>query len=535
MEQRTDMLTIANVVAREKGIETDQVIQALESAIQKAAASKYGAEFDIRAHINRTTGAVELARHTQIVASEDDVENEMQQIPITLAQVSHPHMAVGDFIIEPLPPLEFGRIAAQTAKQVIVQRVRDAEREREYNDYKDRVGDIVTGTVKRAEYNTVTIDLGMAEAVMRREESIPREQFRRGDSIRAFIYDVKREQRGAQIMVSRTHPQFLIALFKNEVPEIEEGLIDILSVARDPGSRAKICVRANEIGMDPVGTCVGMRGSRVQQVVAELLGEKIDIIEHIDHTPTLIKKALQPAEIAQVIYESDNTPAEVVVDNDQLSLAIGRRGQNVRLASQMLNIDLDIITEEEYQNRSREKYEARSQLFIDALHIDDVMARLLVTEGFASIEDIADIETSELTEIKGITAEFAADLQQSAKKHLKSEEESVLKALESMDIAEDLLEFLGASMAVVKLGENDVKCLDDLADLASGELQEILADLGITEEEAANIIMQARESAGWFDDVDAPPVETPVETADTDATGDTADPAANPTTKLSVA
>ena len=515
MEQRTDMLTIANMVAREKGIETDQVLNALESAICKAAASRYGVEFDIRAHINRTTGAVELARYTEIVASEDEVENEMQQIPVELSAVSHPDKQVGDFIVEHLPPLEFGRIAAQTAKQVIIQRVRDAEREREYNDYKDRVGQIVTGTVKRSDFNSVTIDLGMAEAVMRREESIPREQFRRGDSIRAFIYEVRREQRGPQIMVSRTHPKFLMALFKNEVPEIEEGIIDILHVARDPGSRAKICVRANEIGVDPVGTCVGMRGSRVQQVVAELMGEKIDIIEYIEHTPALIKKALQPADVEQVVLNDSQDTAEIVVAEDQLSLAIGRRGQNVRLASNMLKIDLDIITETEYQNRSREKYAARSQLFMDALGIDDMMARLLVTEGFASIEDIAYIETEELSEVEGISTEFATHLQQNAQTYLKSEEESVLKALETMNIADDLIEFLGASSAVVKLGENDVKCLDDLADLASGELQEILADLGITEEEAANIILQARESAGWFDtieDIDSPTESTTTNT-----------------------
>ncbi len=502
MEQRTDMLTIANMVAREKGIELDQVLHALESAIQKAATSKYGVEFDIRACINRTTGAVELARYTEIVASESEVENEMQQIPIELAQVSHPDMSIGDSIIEPLPPLEFGRIAAQTAKQVIVQRVRDAEREREYNEYKDRVGDIVKGIVKRADYNSVSVDLGMAEAIMYREESIPREQFRRGDSIRAYVYEVRREQRGAQIMVSRTHPQFLVALFKNEVPEIEEGLIDILSVARDPGSRAKICVRANEMGIDPVGTCVGMRGSRVQQVVAELLGEKIDIIEHIDHTPTLIKKALQPAEVAQVIYEGTDASAEVVLGQDQLSLAIGRRGQNVRLASQMLKIHLDIITEQEYQHRSQEKYAVRSQLFIDKLGIDDMMARLLVTEGFVSIEHIADISIEELKEIEGITTEFAENLQQSAQAYVKSEEEFILKSLEKMDIAEDLLEFLsGHDAAIVKLGENDITCLEDLADLASSEVQEILQDLGITEEEAADLIKGARETAGWFDDV----------------------------------
>lgn len=500
MEQKTDMLAIANMVAREKGINEEDVLGALEAAICKAAASRYGMEYDIRAHINRTTGAVELARYTEIVESDDIVEDEMKQIPVELSKVSHPDLDIGAFIIEELPPIEFGRIAAQTAKQVIVQRVRDAERDQEYNAYKDKIGHIVTGTVKRTDYNTIGIELGHAEAIMRREESIHNEQFRRGDTVRAYIFDVRREQRGPQILVSRTHPEFLKALFKNEVPEIEEGIIDILGVARAPGSRAKICVRANEIGVDPVGTCVGMRGSRVQQVVGELAGEKIDIIEFTEDTKTLVKRALQPAEISQVVIEDDADSVEVVVNEDQLSLAIGRGGQNVRLASQMLRMDLDIITEEEYQKRTNEKYAGRVQLFVDALGLDDLMARLLVAEGFVGIEDIAYITTQELAEVEGISDDLATTLIQKAKDHIKAEEEAVAKSLETLGIADDLLEFLGASVAVVKLGENDVKTLEDLADLASGELQEILSDLGITEEEAANIILQARESAGWFAD-----------------------------------
>ena len=379
---RTDMLTIASTVAREKGIEVSQVIEALESAIQRAAASKYGLEFDIRAKINRENGYVDLARYTEIVATEDDIENDMTQITLAGAKVSHPNLNVGEFIIDELPPIEFGRIARQTAKQVIVQKVRDAERDKQYNDYKDRVGEIVSGTVKRVEYNNITIDLGMAEAVMTRDESIGRENLRRGDNVRAYLYDVRREQRGPQIFVSRTHPEFLVALFRQEVPEIEEGTIEILSVARDPGSRAKICVRANEAGMDPVGSCVGMRGSRVQQVVSELIGEKIDIIEYTEDTESLVKKALQPAQVSQVIIDDASEKVEVVVDESQLSLAIGRRGQNVRLASKMLKMDLDLITEQESQKRNEEKYKVRSEIFKSILGVDDVMALLLVKRRF---------------------------------------------------------------------------------------------------------------------------------------------------------
>ena len=510
MEQvsnRTDMLTIADTVARAKGIDKEQVIEALESAIQKAAVSRYGLEFDIRATINRGTGATELARYTEIVESDDVVENEMTQVPLEVAKVSHPDLTVGEFIIEELPPLEFGRIAAQTAKQVIVQKVRDAERDRQYEDYKDRIGEIVVGTVKRSEYNTVTVDLGMSEAVLRRDDLIGREQFRRGDRLRAYIHDVRREQRGPQIFLSRTHPQFLVALFKLEVPELEDGTITITKVARDPGSRAKICVKANEHGLDPVGSCVGMRGSRVQAVVTELLGEKIDIIEENENEQFLIKKALQPAEVSRVIIDEVTGKVDVVVADDQLSLAIGRRGQNVRLASQLLERDLDIVTEEQEQERREAQYAVRSQVFKDIFGLDDVMARLLVTEGFTSIEDIALIPLDELEEVAGLTEALASELQSQAKAHLEAEEKAMAGAIVDLKIEQDLLDFLGTSSAVVKLGKADVKSLEELADLASDELQEILAEMGITEDEAANIIMQARETAGWFDDLPAEDVE----------------------------
>lgn len=497
---RTDMLTIASTVAREKGIEVSQVIEALESAIQRAATSKYGLEFDIRAKINRENGYVDLARYTEIVATEDDMENDMTQITLAGAKISHPNLNVGEFIIDELPPIEFGRIAAQTAKQVIVQKVRDAERDKQYNDYKDRVGDIVSGTVKRVEYNNITIDLGMAEAVMMRDESIGRENLRRGDNVRAYLYDVRREQRGPQIFVSRTHPEFLVALFRQEVPEIEEGTIEILSVARDPGSRAKICVRSNESGMDPVGSCVGMRGSRVQQVVSELIGEKIDIIEYTEATESLVKKALQPAQVSQVIIDDTSEKVEVVVDESQLSLAIGRRGQNVRLASKMLKMDLDLITEQESQKRNEEKYKVRSEIFKSILGADDVMALLLVKEGFTSVEEFAVITVEELMEIEGINEATAKSLQENAKKHIENETKQVEKTINELNVEKDLVDFLGGGIAIVKLAENNIKTLDDLADLSSDELTEFLTELGITEDESANIILQARQSAGWFDE-----------------------------------
>ena len=504
MEQvgsRTDMLTIADTVARAKGIDKEQVLEALESAIQKAAVSRYGLEFDIRATINRITGAIELARYTEIVESDDEVENEMTQVPLEVAKISHPDLRVGAFIIEELPPLEFGRIAAQNAKQVIVQKVRDAERDRQFEDYKDRIGEIVIGTVKRSEYNTVTVDLGMSEAVLRRDDLIGREQFRRGDRVRAYISDVRREQRGPQIFLSRTHPQFLVALFKLEVPELEAGTIQITRVSRDPGSRAKICVKAHEHDIDPVGSCVGMRGSRVQAVVTELLGEKIDIIEDNDNEQALIKKALQPAEVSRVIIDETTGKVEVVVPEDQLSLAIGRRGQNVRLASQLVGRDLDISTEAQEQERREAQYVERSKVFKEIFGLDDVMSRLLVTEGFTSVEDLAEIALEELEEIAGLTATLASELHAKAKAHLADEEKAMTDAIKALKIQQDLLDFLGESPAVISLGKADVKSLEDLADLASDELSEILVEMGITEDEAANIIMQARETAGWFDDL----------------------------------
>src|SRR3954462_5912924 len=386
---RVEMLQVADAVAREKGIDREEVLQAMEQAIQKAGRSKYGAEHDIRAEIDRGNGDIKLKRFREVV---ETVENEATQMLLPEAQRRNPDAQLGDFIIDSLPPIDFGRIAAQTAKQVIVQRVREAERERQFNEYKDRVGEIVNGIVKRVEFGNVTVDLGRAEAILRRDECIPRESFKVSDRVRAYIYDVREETRGPQIFLSRTHPQFMAKLFGQEVPEIYDGIIEVKSVARDPGSRAKIAVVSRDSSIDPVGACVGMRGSRVQAVVNELQGEKIDIIPWSADAATFIVNALQPAEVVKVVLDEDAERIEVVVPDEQLSLAIGRRGQNVRLASQLTGWDIDILTEDEESERRQKEFQDRSQLFITALDVDEVVGQLLASEGFASVEDIAFVE-----------------------------------------------------------------------------------------------------------------------------------------------
>ena len=375
---RPELLQVAESVARDKGIERDEVLEAMEQAIQKAGRSKYGHEHDIRASIDRTTGAIALARYLEVA---EEVENEATQIDLVGAQRRKADAEIGEFLVDPLPPIDFGRIAAQTAKQVIVQRVREAERKRQFEEFKDRISEVVNGLVKRVEFGNVIVDLGRAEALLRRDECIPREHFNNGDRVRAFILDVREEPRGPQIFLSRTHPDFMAKLFAQEVPEIYDGIIEIKSVARDPGSRAKIAVLSNDSGIDPVGACVGMRGSRVQAVVGELQGEKIDIIQWSGDPATFIVNGLAPAEVAKVVLDEETNRIEVVVPDDQLSLAIGRRGQNVRLASQLTGWDIDILTEAEESERRQEEFNALSDLFAEALDVDDVIAHLLVTEG----------------------------------------------------------------------------------------------------------------------------------------------------------
>ena len=386
---RLELLQIADAVAREKAIDRGIVIAAMEDAIQKAARSRYGSETEVRAEINPKTGEMKLSRLLLVV---DQVENDSTQIALDDAKRRNPAAQVGDYIAEALPPLEYGRIAAQSAKQVIVQKVREAERDRQYQEYKDRIGDIVNGIVKRVEYGNVVVDLGRGEAIVRRDEMLPREVFRNGDRIRAYIYDVRREARGPQIFLSRTHPQFMAKLFAQEVPEIYDGIVEVKAVARDPGSRAKIAVISRDSSVDPVGACVGMRGSRVQAVVNELQGEKIDIIPWTHDPANFVVNALAPAEVAKVVLDEDRQRMEVVVPDQQLSLAIGRRGQNVRLASQLTGWDIDIVTEQEESENRQAEFEKRTKLFVDSLNVDEVVGQLLASEGFTSVEELAMVD-----------------------------------------------------------------------------------------------------------------------------------------------
>jgi N utilization substance protein A len=494
-----ELLQVAEVVSREKGIERDEVLVAMEQAIQKAGRAKYGHEHDIRAEIDRKTGEVHLQRWLQVA---DPIENEFTQITIKAAKKTKPDAIVGDFIVDDLPPIEMGRIAAQTAKQVIVQKVREAERHRQFEEYKDRVGEVISGIVKRVEYGNITIDLGRTEAMLRRDESLPREHFKNGDRVRAYIYDVREEQRGPQIFLSRTHPLFMAKLFTQEVPEIYDGVIEIKSVARDPGSRAKIAVISNDGGIDPVGACVGMRGSRVQAVVGELQGEKIDIIPWSADPATFVVNALAPAEVAKVVLDEENNRMDVVVPDEQLSLAIGRRGQNVRLASMLTGWDIDILTEKEESERRQTELSTRTALFIEALAVDDVIAHLLVTEGFTRVEQIADTPVDELGEIEGFDAEVAGELQERARNWLAENAAKLEAQRKEFGVSDEVVELPGLSIEmVVKLGEKGIKSLDDVADLASDELREIVGNDELTENKANEIIMAAR--AHWFNETPA--------------------------------
>lgn len=499
---RPELLQVADAVAREKMIERDEVLEAMEQAIQKAGRAKYGHEKDIRATIDRKSGEVRLSRWTEVVEAEP-VENEATQLSFRIAQKIKPGIQIGEFIVDPLPPIDFGRIAAQTAKQVIVQRVREVERSKQFHEYKDRVGEIINGVVKRTEYGNLMVDLGRAEALLRRDETIPREAFRNGDRVRAYIYDVREEPRGPQIFLSRTHPGFLAKLFAQEVPEIYDGIIEIKAVARDPGSRAKMAVISRDSSIDPVGACVGMRGSRVQAVVQELQGEKIDIIPWSQDQATFIVNALAPAEVTKVVLDDDARRVEVVVPDDQLSLAIGRRGQNVRLASQLTRYDVDILTEAEESERRQEDFRKRSGLFVEGLDVDDVIAGLLVTEGFGSIEDIINVDDEELAGIEGFDENVAVELKRRAQAFLDKRDLELDEKRREMGVEDAVAEVGGFSPAMlVALGEKGVKSLDDLADLAGDELIEILGTDAVDEDTANAVILAARQSAGWFGDED---------------------------------
>ncbi len=488
-------MQVADAVARDKNIDREEVLTAMEQAIQKAGRSKYGHEHDIRAAIDRKTGEIELTRVIEVV---ETVENEATQFTVQQASRKKPDAKVGDFLIDALPPIDFGRIAAQTAKQVIVQKVRDAERQRQFNEYKDRIGEISNGLVKRVEFGNVIVDLGRAEGLLRRDELIPRENFRTGDRVRAYIMDVRPEPRGPQIFLSRVHPQFMAKLFAQEVPEIYDGIIEIRAVARDPGSRAKIAVLSNDSGIDPVGACVGMRGSRVQAVVAELQGEKIDIIQWSQDPATFVVNALAPAEVTKVVLDEEANRIEVVVPDDQLSLAIGRRGQNVRLASQLTGWSIDILTEAEESERRQEEFRSRSQLFIDALDVDDVIAHLLVTEGFTSVEEVAFVPIEDITSIEGFDENVAEELQSRAKSWLEEMDAKHSERRREIGVSDEVAAIAHLTPGMlVALGEKAVKTLDDLADLASDELIEIVGKDALSEKEAEEVIMAAR--AHWFE------------------------------------
>ena len=494
-----EMLQVADAVAAEKGIDREHVLDAMEQAIQHAGKRKYGQDHDIRADIDRTSGEIKLMRYIEVA---DPVENATTQISIEEARDRNPDAQIGDFLIDALPPIDFGRIAAQTAKQVIVQKVREAERERQYKEYKDRIGEVINGLVKRVEYGNVVVDLGRAEALLRRDELLPRESFRRGDRVRGYIYDVRPELRGPQIFLSRTHPQFMSKLFAMEVPEIYDSIIEIKAVARDAGSRAKIAVLSNDASVDPVGACVGMRGSRVQAVVGELQGEKIDIIQWSPDPATFVVNALAPAEVTKVVLDEETKRIEVVVPDEQLSLAIGRRGQNVRLASQLTSWDIDILTEDEESERRTEEFRSRSQAFIEALDVEEIIAQLLVAEGFATVEEVAFVPLAELAGIEGFDEDVAGALQERATDFIAERDKQLAEKLKKLGVTDDLAEFPGITTPMlVVLAEQGLKTLDDLADLAGDELLEHLPDSGMNEEDANEIIMAAR--AHWFEDEDA--------------------------------
>jgi N utilization substance protein A len=521
---RLELLQIADAVAREKVIDRQIVLAAMEDAIQKAARARYGSETEVRAEINPRTGEIALSRLLQVV---EEVDNPAIEISLDDARQRNPGALIGDYIAETLPPFDFGRISAQSAKQVIVQKVRDAERDRQFEEFKDRVGEIINGQVKRVEYGNVIVDLGRAEAIVRRDDLIPRETFRPGDRIRAYLYDVRRETRGPQIFLSRTHPQFMAKLFGQEVPEIYDGVVSIKAVARDPGSRAKIAVISRDSSIDPVGACVGMRGSRVQAVVGELQGEKIDIIPWSEDEATFIVNALQPAEVVKVVLDEDSERIEVVVPDEQLSLAIGRRGQNVRLASQLTGWDIDILTEAEESERRQKEFNERSELFMEALDVDEVVGQLLASEGFRSIDEIAYVELDEVAGIEGFDEETAQEIQTRAREYLERIEEENDAKRRELGVADELRDLDGISTAMlVALGENDVKTIEDFAGCATDDLvgytegrgaeavrhAGFLDGFDVSRADAEAMIMDARIRAGW---IEAPVAEE--EAAEEDA------------------
>lgn len=525
---RLELLSIADAVAREKSIDREIVIDAIEEAIQKGAKSRYGAHHDIRAKIDHKTGELSLTRHVTIVADdwqpEDELEefNDSAMVRLRDALKRDAEAEVGKEYVEVLPPFEFGRVQTQMARQVVTGKVREAERANQYEEFKDRVGEIVNGTVKRVEYGNTIVDLGRGEGIMRRDQSIPREVFNIGDRVRTYIYDVRPEAKGPQVMLSRAHPGFMAKLFAQEVPEVYDGVIEIRAAARDAGSRAKMAVLSNDSSIDPVGACVGMRGSRVQAVVAELQGEKIDIIPWVDDEPTFIVNALAPAEVAKVVLDEEADRVEVVVPDEQLSLAIGRRGQNVRLASQLTGWQIDIITESQDSERRQREFTERTALFQEALDVDETIAQLLVTEGFATVEDLAFVEPYEISEIEGFDEDTAEELQTRAREHLDRQAAELDAKRVALGVEDGVLEVPGVTAAIaVALGEGGVKTVEDLADLATDEIRGgyevrvgervkvpgVLESFNLSQEDAEMLILQARVAAGWIDASELPQPE----------------------------
>ncbi|MEP0261100.1 MULTISPECIES: transcription termination factor NusA [unclassified Sulfitobacter] len=529
-----ELLQTAEAVAREKMIDPGLVVEAMEESLARAAKSRYGAEMDIRVDIDRKTGKATFTR-VRTVVEDEELENYQAEFTVDQAKQYMADPKVGDTYVEEVPPVEMGRIAAQSAKQVILQKVREAERDRQFEEFKDRAGTIINGLVKREEYGNVIVDVGAGEAILRRNEKIGRESYRPNDRIRVYIKDVRREQRGPQIFLSRTAPEFMAELFKMEVPEIYDGIIEIKAVARDPGSRAKIAVISHDGSIDPVGACVGMRGSRVQAVVNELQGEKIDIIPWNEDQPTFLVNALQPAEVSKVVLDEEAGKIEVVVPEEQLSLAIGRRGQNVRLASQLTGLDIDIMTEEQESQRRQAEFELRTKLFMDNLDLDEFFAQLLVSEGFTNLEEVAYVEVDELLVIDGVDEDTAGELQARARDVLEAQNKAALDNARALGVEDSLVEFEGLTPQMIEaLAKDDVKTLEDFATCADWELAggwttvngERVKDDGALEpfevslEDAQAMIMTARVMLGWVDpteleaDADEDGVETDGETAE---------------------
>ncbi len=508
-----ELLQTAEAVAREKMIDPELVVQAMEESLARAAKSRYGAEMDIRVAIDRKTGRAEFTR-VRTVVEDDMVENHQAELTVAQAQDYQAGAVVGDELVDIVPPVEMGRIAAQSAKQVILQKVREAERDRQYEEFKDRAGTIINGVVKREEYGNVVVDLGAGEGILRRNEKIGRESYRPNDRVRCYVKEVRREVRGPQIFLSRTSPEFMSELFKMEVPEIYDGIIQIKAVSRDPGSRAKIAVISNDGSIDPVGACVGMRGSRVQAVVNELQGEKIDIIPWNEDQPTFLVNALQPAEVTKVVLDEDAERIEVVVPDEQLSLAIGRRGQNVRLASQLTGLDIDIMTESDESERRQKEFAARTALFMETLDLDEFFAQLLVSEGFTSLEEVAYVEADELLVIDGVDEGTASELQTRAREHIDAINKKALDAAREAGVEDALIAFDGLTPQMLEaLSADGVKSLEDFATCADWELaggwttvdgqrikdEGLLEKFDVSLEEAQNMVMTARIQLGWVD------------------------------------